>query len=102
VDPQDSADVVRDYAAAANEIGNTWTIPPIAFQKTDGTWVVDTYRIYVLALSTRNSFNEWPGIFFPVPQDVYTENNISEDGISGRIGVGTLSFSDYVTTTTLK
>lgn len=99
--PQDSGDVVVDYAAPAIEVGNTWTIPPIAFQKSDGTWVPDTYNIYVLALSTRQTFYEWPTIFFPVPSS-YTDNNISEDGISGRIGVGTLSVSDYVITTTLK
>lgn len=96
--PEDSAGVVVEYAVAATEPRNTWTIPPDAFQKSDGTLILDTYNIYVLAY--RETFFDpalgYPEVFFPLPTGIFGSGNISTDKISGTIGVGTLSKGDYV------
>ena len=94
--PEDSTGVVVDYAAAATEPTNSWTITPVAFQKSDGTLIEDRYDIYVLAY--RETFYD-PNdseIFFPLPAGIFSTGNISTETFSGTIGVGTLSKGDFV------
>ncbi len=94
--PQDSGAVVADYAVAATEPTNNCTIPSSAFQKSDGTLVLDTYYIYVLAYRETFFDTKTSEIFFPLPAGIFTKGNISTDTFSGTIGVGTLSKGDYV------
>ncbi len=95
--PQDSGAVIPDYTQPITEIRNTWTITPEAFQKSDGTPILDRYDIYILAYGetfyTTSAISE---IFFPLPSGVFTTGNIDTGTFSGTIGVGTLSKGDYV------
>jgi hypothetical protein len=95
--PQDSGAVIPDYAQPATEVRNTWTITPDAFQKSDGTLILDRYDIYILAYGetfyTASAISE---IFFPLPSGVFTTGNIDTETFSGTIGVGTLSKGDFV------
>jgi hypothetical protein len=94
--PEDSAGVVVEYAVPATGLTNTWTIPPDAFQKSDGTLVLDTYNIYVLAYRETFLDPEDHEVFFPLPEGVFDTGNISTDTFTGTIGVGTLSIGDYI------
>ncbi len=95
--PQDSGAVIPDFAEPAQEVRNTWTITPDAFQKSDGTLILDRYDIYILAYAetfyTTSAISE---IFFPLPSGVFTTGNIDTETFNGTIGVGTLSKGDYV------
>ena len=94
--PKDSGAVIPDYAVPATSPTNDWTIPPAAFQKSDGTLVLDTFNIYVLAYRETFFDPNTPEIFFPLPGGIFAAGNISTETFSGTIGVGTLSKGDYI------
>ncbi len=89
----DSAAAAPDIAEFVTTGTTAATVPDGAFRKADGTDdpLPGTYRIYVL--SYRETFNSWPGLFFPLTMQLPT-GNVDGHDISGTIGVGTLSKSD--------
>jgi len=91
----DSALAAAPYAKYV-ELTTGTQIGQEAFQTIAGTNVYGDYDIYVLAHSTSN-FYSWPTIFFPLPVDTPTVDNIQLDNVTGTFSVGTLSRKDYVT-----
>jgi len=95
--PADSADAAVEWADYVQTVTSV-QIGPEAFQQTDGSDVRGDYDIYILAY--RETFVSWSNIFFPLPSQLPTDN-IDTRRLEGTIGVGTLSFKDFVINTKL-